>query len=238
MDFPLERQGSRRGVGPSFVVVGGGPEPCPERLALCVPAGAQVIAADGGLRLCHAMRLCASVLVGDMDTLTPEEVAQAEAEGTNVHPFPSDKDQSDLELAILEAHRMGARRMTLLGALGGQWDHCLANLLAPLSLCQSLGIWGRLVTAGAEIYLLSPGSYLLRGQSGSRASLMALSESATGVSLDGFEYRLENDRLTRQQTRGLANVVRSEQANLRLDQGELLLTLVRRSQSMDEQARS
>lgn len=231
MNFPLEREGSRLGVGPSFVVVGGAPEPWPEELARSVPPGAQVIAADGGLRLCRAMNLCASVLVGDMDTLSADEVAQAEAEGTNIHRFPAEKDQSDLELAVLEAHRMGAQRMTLLGALGGQWDHCLANLLAPLSLCQSLGVWGRLVTAQAEVYLLGPGTYILRNQEASRASLTALSEEATGVSLRGFRYGLEDGKLERRQTLGLANIVQSPEATFRLRTGELLLTLIRPDQA-------
>jgi thiamine pyrophosphokinase len=167
------------------------------------------------------------VLIGDMDTLTPGEVATAQSQGTEVRRFPSDKDKSDLELAILAAYDLGARRMTLLGALGGQWDHCLANLLAPLSLCQSLGVWGRLLTSGAEIYLLGPGSYVLQNEVGTRASLAALTEQAGGLTLRGFLYGLDNGAMSRQQTLGLANRIQNPRATLDLASGELLLTLVR-----------
>lgn len=226
MSFPLKKEGARL-HGPSFLVVAGGPEPNARALRDTLPKGDTVIAADGGWRLCRELRLAPSVLVGDMDTLTPEEVAQAESEGTEIRLYPSDKDQSDLELAILAAHEMGARHITLLGALGGQWDHCMANLLAPLSLCQSLGVWARLLTVGAEIYLLAPGQYMLEGESGTRASLAALSAEVNGLTLRGFLYALEGAALTRRQTLGLANRIVASPAVLSLQEGELIMTLVR-----------
>jgi thiamine pyrophosphokinase len=186
-----------------------------------------VIAADGGWRLCRDLGVAAQVVIGDMDTLFPEEVEHARSQGSEVRRFPADKDQSDLELAIQAAHTMGARRLTILGALGGQWDHCLLNLLAPLSLCQRLDVWARLVTAGAEIYLLSAGRYLLREQPGTRTSLAALSSEVRGLSLRGMLYPLDGATLGREQTLGLANAVGQGDASIELAEGELLLTLVR-----------
>lgn len=213
-------------AGPSFAIFGGGPEPEPQRLRPFLCPDALVIAADGGWRLCRDLGLRATVLVGDMDTLEPEEVEQAQNEGCQLHRYSSDKDQSDLELAILAAYRMGGQRMTILGALGGQWDHCLANLLAPLSLCRSLGVWARLVTAGAEIYLLDSGSYVLKVASGTRVSLAALSAEIHGLSLTGFTYPLQSAKLERQQTLGLANAVKDPVARVELTSGELLVTLI------------
>lgn len=210
------------------MIVGGGPESEPALFSSLLQ-NAVVIAADGGWRQCHALGVVAAVLIGDMDTLTPDEVATAQSQGTEVRCFPSDKDQSDLELAILAAYQMGARRMTLLGALGGQWDHCLANLLAPLSLCQSLGVWGRLVTASAEIYLLHPGSYRLCDKAGCRISVSSLSQQVKGLTLRNFAYSLQNSSLARQQTLGLANTLTGPVATISLDSGELLLTIVRTS---------
>ena len=210
------------------MIVGGGPESEPALFSSLLQ-DAVIIAADGGWRLCHRLGVKAAVLVGDMDTLTPDEVATAQSQGTEGRCFPSDKDQSDLELAILAAYRMGARRMTLLGALGGQWDHCLANLLAPLSLCQSLGVWGRLVTGSAEIYLLHPGSYRLCDKAGCRISVSSLSQQVKGLTLRNFAYSLQNSSLTRQQTLGLANTLTAPEATISLDSGELLLTIVRTS---------
>ena len=161
-----------------------------------------------------------------MDTLSPEEVSLAESQGSKVERFPSDKNESDLELAIEAAHTRGAANLSLVGALGGQWDHCLANLLAPLSRCLELGIWARLLTDSAEIYLLSAGSYRVNVPHGTRVSLAGLSSNVLGLNLEGFEYELTEAVLRRSQTRGLANVARSPEARVSLAQGELLLTLV------------
>lgn len=208
------------------MIVAGAPEDDPTAYRELL-AGATVIAADGGWRLCQRAGVTPGLLVGDMDTLSAEEVQQAVAEGSELRRFPPNKDQSDLELALLAAQELKARRLTILGALGGQWDHCLANLLAPLSLCWRLGIWGRLLAETAEIYLLQPGSYRFHGRPGQRVSLAALSSEVTGVTLEGMDYPLENGSFRREQTVGLANGLSRPSARLQLGTGELLVTLLR-----------
>ena len=90
---------------------------------------AEVIAADGGLARARAIGLEPGLLVGDLDSLPAEAAASAEAAGVEVRRSPVDKDESDTELALLEAVRRGATRITVLGAFGGpRLDHALANL--------------------------------------------------------------------------------------------------------------
>src|SRR4029079_6306556 len=93
-----------------------------------------VVAADGGLAAADALGLTPTVIVGDMDSAHAARVAAGGAEGVPVIRTTSDKDESDTELAVLEAVRLGATRITVLGALGGpRLDHGLANgwLLGP-----------------------------------------------------------------------------------------------------------
>ncbi len=226
--FPVERRGHReeRG-GLSFLIVAGGPEKDPRSLPMDQLEGQPVIAADGGLRLCRELGLHPKLLIGDLDTVSQAEVDETAARGTEIKKYPTNKNESDLELAILAAKSLGADRMTLLGALGGQWDHCLVNLLAPLSLCHRLGIWARLLTATCEIYLLTPGSYDVSLPPDTRISLAALSQEVKGVSLDGFHYPLAGESLFRHQTRGLANQLTSPKGTITIESGDLLLTVVR-----------
>ena len=68
-------------------------------------------------------------IVGDLDSADPARVAASEAAGVRIVRAPAAKDESDTELAILEAVRLGATRVTVLGALGGpRLDHALANV--------------------------------------------------------------------------------------------------------------
>ncbi|MFN8630166.1 MAG: hypothetical protein U0838_07550 [Chloroflexota bacterium] len=78
-----------------------------------------VVAADGGFARSAALGLRPDVLVGDLDSLAPDGVAEAEASGARIVRRPTDKDESDAELALLEAVEMGATRITVLGAFGG-----------------------------------------------------------------------------------------------------------------------
>ena len=70
-----------------------------------------------------------TVVVGDMDSADAARVEAVAAAGVPVIRTSSDKDESDTELAVLEAVRLGATRITVLGALGGpRLDHELANV--------------------------------------------------------------------------------------------------------------
>jgi thiamine pyrophosphokinase len=182
------------------------------------------VAADGGYRLLKALSIDCHILVGDFDTLSATEVEQAERAGCRVERYPVAKAKSDLELAIDLAYLAGATEVTFLGALGGQWDHCVANLLAPLTLCAEYGMWGRLLTSEAETYLIQ-GAVVLNAQ-GQRVSLAALSNRVNGLSLVGMEYPLQDAELRRAQTLGLANCVSEETATIEFATGELLLTLI------------
>ena len=149
----------------------------------------------------------------------------AEQQGAKTHRYPADKAKSDLELALDKAFELGARTITLIGALGGQWDHCVTNIVTPLSLCREKGTWGRLLTSQAQIYL-ADGSVVVESP-GSRVSLVSLSREVTPLTLTGFEYSLSKAQLKRTQTLGLANRTVAERAFAEFHTGELLVTVQR-----------
>ena len=165
--------------------------------------------------------------MGDFDTLTETEVAQAERAGCRIVRFSADKSKSDLEIAIDLAYQEGATQVTLLGALGGEWDHCVANLLAPLSLCADYGMWARLLTAEAQIYLVQ--GHVTVEAPDQRISLAALTKHVEDLTLRGMQYSLQGTQLSRTQTLGLANRVVAEVATVEFSSGELLLTVMHKT---------
>ena len=54
----------------------------------------------------------ATILVGDLDSLEPSLADAAAADGVEILRSPVAKDESDTELALLEAVRRGARPRT------------------------------------------------------------------------------------------------------------------------------
>lgn len=188
------------------------------------------IAADGGLARAPAAGLDPTLLVGDLDSIDPARVTAAERAGLRVIRAPVDKDESDAELALLEALRLGATRVTLLGAFGGpRLDHELANLwlLAHPALA---GVEIALIDARSRVSLVAapdpsggPVTRRLPGPSGATISLLPFGGDVHGVTTRGFRYPLSDEPLTVGPARGLSNVRVEADAAVTLRSGRLLV---------------
>ena len=115
-----------------------------------------VIAADGGTRHALAVGVTPHVVIGDLDSLSPDERARAEAAGSQVVRFSPRKDETDLELALLHAAREGATEILILAALGGRLDQTVANLLL-LALPELRGLDVRVVAGPQTAFLIQGG---------------------------------------------------------------------------------
>src|SRR3954470_12794406 len=87
-----------------------------------------LIAADGGALPLLRAGIVPQVVIGDMDSISTAGLAELEAHGVTPQRFPREKDETDLELALLHTATAGATKIDILGALGGRWDHTLANV--------------------------------------------------------------------------------------------------------------
>src|SRR3954451_22091333 len=91
---------------------------------------ALIVAADGGAAKAMALGLRPDVVVGDQDSLAPGTAQKLREDGVEVLVHPAAKDESDTELAVLEAVERGATELIVIGAFGGgRLEHTIANLL-------------------------------------------------------------------------------------------------------------
>jgi thiamine pyrophosphokinase len=192
-----------------------------------------LIAANGGARYCLALGLKPAVLIGDFDSLEPWERQEIEQTGTSLVVHPARKDETDLELALRYAIEGGADEILILGGLGDRWDQSLANLLLPAA-PKFAGASIRLVDGPQEVILLRGGESLtLHGQPGDRVSLIPVKGDAHGVTTRGLEYPLNGDTLQFGVTRGVSNVLLSDQATLHLEHGLLACFVIHNLRSDD-----
>ena len=188
-----------------------------------------VVAADGGARTAAALGLRINAWVGDGDSLDAGTMDDLRRAGLPIDLAPADKDESDAELALLEAIRAGAGDVTILGALGGpRFDHAIANVTL-LAHPATAGIEVRLMDGRTRVRLLSapaPGGRAVRldlgGRVGDLVSLLPL-EDAAGVSTSGLRYQLEEAALPAGPARGLSNVRVASNAEVRLRRGRILV---------------
>lgn len=195
--------------------------PAVERARLAAWDGVHVVAADGGAKYAGALGLSVGVVVGDMDSLDPALRTALEAQGTQIRPSPADKDETDLELALLYAADQGAEHIAVLGALGGRLDMALANVLVlahPRLTSLRVELWAGRQTAWL---IRSPGGEL-PGKVGDTLSLIPLNGDAQGVTTTGLAYALRGETLAFGPARGVSNVIDAPQARVDLREGLLL----------------
>ena len=194
-------------------------------------AGDMLIAADGGARHCLRLGLNPHLVIGDFDSLEPNELAALEQAGAEIVQHPRRKDATDLELALLVARERGATQAVVLGALGARWDQTVANLLLPLSGGLD-GLPVRLLDGEQELltlrasHSLRPTEIEICGQPGDTVSLIPLGGDARGVRTQGLEYPLHAETLFFGATRGVSNVLLDKAATISLQTGILLIVII------------
>jgi len=207
------------GASDTVVVVTGGDPIDPATLPVWSP-GTRVIAADSGIDHAHALGLAIDLAIGDFDSVSPEGLARAAADGATVERYPVAKDATDLELALDAALAMGPARIHVLGGHGGRLDHLLANV----SLLAAPGYAAVEVTAqmGAARVTVVRGHRDLRGSAGDVVSLMAVHGRADGVTTTGLLYPLDGEALLPGSSRGVSNELTAEVATVLVTGGVLI----------------
>ena len=186
-------------------------------------SGAFVVGADSGVDFAHALGVKVDVAVGDMDSVSPDGLRRAEAEGARVERHPAEKDKTDLELALDVALQSGATDLLVVGVGGGRLDHLLANVLLLASPawapCRITAIAGR-----ARLHVVRGGEPVteLKAEVGELLTLLAVGGDARGITTSGVRYALRDEPLAAATSRGVSNVVESTPVTIELKDGTLL----------------
>lgn len=195
----------------------------PELLQTRLQASDRIFCADGGTQHALALGLVPDVIIGDLDSLSPEIVSQMEAAGVTIHRHPEDKDQTDLELALTLAVSEQPEEILLVTALGGRLDQMLANILL---LTHSAYASVRLTLVDGPQWatvLHAHQAITIEGQPGDTLSLIPLSPSVHWVNLTGVAWPLTGATLLFGSTLTISNVLTATQAMVEIGEGMVLL---------------
>jgi thiamine pyrophosphokinase len=184
-----------------------------------LPAGARVVAADGGVDTALALGLDVTAAIGDFDSVTDAGLAEVEAAGAWIERHPRDKDATDLELALDAAVELGAERIVVVGDPGGRVDHLLAGLLL-LAAGKYAGLEIDAYLGRATVHVLRV-ERALAGEPGELISLLALGGAAVGVVTAGLLYPLRGETLEPGSSRGISNVFAEHEARISVGGGVL-----------------
>lgn len=181
-----------------------------------------IVCADGGALVAQDFGFTPQTIIGDLDSLTAEQVTQFESQGADIQPYPSEKDETDLELALEWCIQKSPKSIYIIGALGGRFDQTLANIYL-LSLLQLESIHVEVVDGEQSIRLLHAGTHQIDGQAGDTISLIPMGDTVQGITTTDLKYPLSDEALTLGPARGVSNVMNHETATIQIREGLLLL---------------
>lgn len=180
-----------------------------------------IVCCDGGARHLKNAGVKPDVIVGDMDSIDPVQLAIYARQGIQITKYQADKDFTDSELALDYALTLNPEAIYLWGAQGGRVDHALANIfLLHRAKTAARGIY--LIDEYCEIFIVDREA-VFNHASGQTVSLLSLSPQVEGITLRGFLYPMTNAALRMGETRGISNLINEDCAAISVSSGHLLV---------------
>jgi thiamine pyrophosphokinase len=179
-----------------------------------------VAAADGGARYALDAGVIPDLVVGDMDSL--RDTREIEERGALLERHPVRKDKMDGHLAVLAVRNRGATAVDLLCAAGGRFSALFAVPHILLA-AERIGLQATMMAGWGQTFVLEAGSRMVSGRPQDSVSVFPFAGPATGVTLEGFGYPLEDARLETGDTLGFHNELIGEAGQVSVGEGTLLV---------------
>lgn len=176
-----------------------------------------VISADGGYKYAEIAGIEPDLYIGDYDSSPlPKD--------KSCIILPCEKDVTDSEAAIDLAIEKGFDDITVLGGLGGRFDHTMGNIGL---LRKYLGKTRHMAFLDGNnyVFMLQPGSYTIPKNNFKYLGLISYECTISKLSVSGTKYTLDNYDLGNATTLGVSNEITGESAKISFDDGILLVIL-------------
>ena len=181
-----------------------------------------IISADGGARHLKTLNISPHVMIGDFDSISPDNYSFFKKKQAKILNFPLKKNHTDTELCVSYALENKASDITLLGVTGSRLDHTLANIFLLKKLAK-LNIEARIINKHNEIFIVTD-FIELKGRPKELLSIIPVTQNVTGVTLTGLEYPLKNASMQMGDSLGISNVFKGSVASISIKSGVLIVT--------------
>jgi thiamine pyrophosphokinase len=176
-----------------------------------------VYCADYGCRYAEKLGITPDIVIGDFDTYP-----KGKETGCETLEYSSHKDETDTMLCVMNALGKGFKKIRILSALGGRFDHMFANI-QTLDYIFSNGAVGFIEDENNIITMQykSEEKYIKREKY--YFSLFAYNQKVSSVTIEGTEYTADNIELENNFPLGVSNRIVDEYATVKKGDGKLLV---------------
>ena len=176
-----------------------------------------ILCADGGLEHCLKCGISPDVVIGDMDSYN------GKVDDKILIKHPTEKDDTDTSLCIKHAIEKGYNEIDIFGAIGGRFDHSFANVQLLLY-CKERGVNCTLCD-NETVFVVHNEMVKIPIEKGTTVSIFSLSVKSKNITLKGFKYPLESASLSSNFPLGVSNVSVSEEIEIAVEDGTLLVVI-------------
>ncbi len=164
-----------------------------------------ILCADGGANYARKFNITPNLIIGDMDSITEENISYFKQKNVEILTVPREKDFTDTQLSLYHMKNLGIKDVTIWGGVGDRLDHTLANIYSAVDYVKN-GMNVVFESPSLNIYIVLD-KLALSGEIGDTVSILTLSEYAKGVNLEGFKYPLTEAKLEVFNPIGISNVL-------------------------------
>ncbi|SFD81664.1 thiamine diphosphokinase [Lentibacillus persicus] len=181
------------------------------------------IGADRGALTLLENNITPDYAVGDFDSMPAADIDKVRKSAEVFNQFPSEKDETDMEIALKQAYRLEPDKVFLLGVTGGRLDHALINIQLLYSIVGQ-GISGIIVDCQNIVEITGPGTHTIKHDPDySAVSFIPFTRFVKGLTLDGFYYKLADQTVSWGSTLCISNKLISDFGTFSYDEGILLV---------------
>lgn len=201
------------------LIIGAGSIENPDIYERIISGFDYIITADGGYDNSLILNLKPDLLVGDFDSIDKNTVKNLPKD-LKIIKYPSEKDMSDLEIALEYLVENSFTEAVIIGGIGSRLDHSISNILTifkyssknlEITVVNDKNIISRIKT---KMYIEKDNYYY---------SLIPISVEGIVVSLNGFYYDLTKQPIEFGSTLGVSNYIIKEHSTIELHSGIGLL---------------
>lgn len=180
----------------------------------------KIIAADKGLEILNKIDVKPDYIIGDFDSVNKEILEQYK--NIPITYLKPEKDFTDTHMALKLSIEKGAKKITIVGAIGTRFDHSIANIHILKEALEN-SIEAEIIDEHNKIKLINTDTKINKDDKFKYVSLIPLTTSVKGITLEGFKYGLKDATLKIGESIGVSNEQIDEKATIKIKEGILIL---------------
>ena len=183
------------------------------------------VGVDKGVSVLISKGIIPTIGFGDFDSVNLDEWKKIEEKVTGIKKFLPEKDETDMELALLWALEQGADEIRIFGGTGGRLDHMFANVqLIIKPILQEKQTRIMIIDRNNILFAKAPGEYHINLLPDFKyVFFVPITAMVKNLSLKGFKYPLTDCHITLGSTLCISNELINESGTFSFDEGILMV---------------